>query len=138
MAAALHSSPRFSQLPAPRPEPSAAIVSLNLMEGARQRLELARMCMLQGGDPQPRLRAAMRRIRKLPANLAPAADEGTVANLTDLSDYICRRLRTVRDAAGVQTLDSMCDLLREIRSGWVTLPAATPRLRGGSSRTARS
>lgn len=138
MAAALHSSPRLSELPAPRPEPSAAIVSLNLMEGARQRLVLARMSIAQGGDPQPRLRAAMRRIRKLPASLAPATDAALVANLTDLSDYICRRLRTVRDAAGVQTLDSMCDLLREIRSGWVTLPAAAPRLRGGSSRTARS
>ncbi len=108
-------------------------LSLRLLEGARQRLDLARACIEQGSDPRARLRAAMLRIRKLPAALAPPADEGVVANLTDLSDYMCRRLRTVRDAASVGTLDSMCDLLREIRCGWVTPPAATPTLCEGST-----
>lgn len=137
VSAALHLSPRGGRPPASRPAPTPAIQSLNLLEGARQRLELARMSIAQGSDPRSQLRAAIVRIRKLPTTLAPAADAAIVANLTDLSDYICRRLRTVCDEAGVATLESMCDLLREIRTGWVTLPAATPTLRRGSIRTAR-
>ncbi|HYL72030.1 MAG TPA: hypothetical protein VEY89_12080 [Candidatus Dormibacteraeota bacterium] len=127
---------RGRRLPAASAPGAAALLSLKLVEGVRQRLELARLGIAQGHDPRPPLRAAMLRIRKLPVTLAPPADEGVVANLTDLSDYMCRRLRTVRDEAGVGTLDGMCDLLREIRRAWVTLPAAASTLRGGSARTA--
>ena len=138
MAAALQFSPAAGGLPARRPTPTAAIISLNLLEGARQRLELARMSIAQGSNPRSPLRAAMVRIRKLPATLAPPTDVATMANLTELSDYICRTLRTVCDEAGVATLDSMCDLLREIRRGWVTPPAAKSTLRGGSAGAARN
>lgn len=138
MKAATSLSPLNRRHPSAASTPgAAAVLSLRLVEGARQRLELARLSIAQGHDPRPRLRAAMLRIRKLPRTLAPPADEGLAANLTDLSDYMCRRLRTVRDEAGVGTLDSMCDLLREIRCAWVTLPATTSTLRGGSARTAR-
>lgn len=136
VAAALHSRTPVGPLPAPRRYSSPAAQSLNLLEGARQRLELARISIAQGSDPQPVLREAMRRIRKLPMTLAPG-DSAIVANLADLSDYMCRRLRAVRDEAGIVTLNSMCDLLREIRCGWVTALTAAPTLRGGSSRTAR-
>jgi len=138
LAPALQLSPPAGRLPRPRPARTAAILSLNLLEGARQRLELARMSIARGSDPRSRLRAAMVRIRKLPATLAPSTDTAMVANLTELSDYMCRRLRTVCDESGVGTLDSMCDLLREIRCGWVTPPAAKPTLRGGSAGAART
>ena len=137
MAAALHSITPAGPRSASRAAPTPAILSLNLVEGARQRLELARMSIAQGSDPQPRLREAMSRIRKLPATLAPSVDLAVVANLTDLSDYMCRKLRTVGDQGSVATLDSMCDLLREIRCGWVTPPATTPTLPHGSTGTAR-
>jgi flagellar protein FliS len=122
--------------PVPPPSDDTAVLSLELLEGARQRLELARQSILQGQNPRPRLRSAMVRIARLPATLAPPADSAIAASLTDLSDYMCRRLRTVRNEDGVGTLDSVCDLLREIRCGWVTPPAAPSTLRADSRRTA--
>ena len=136
-AATLYTPRAHRRRPAPAVPGDAAILSLKLVEGARQRLELARQSIALGHDPRPHLRAAMLRIRKLPVTLAPPADSAIVANLTDLSDYMCRRLRTVRDEASVGTLDGMCDLLREMRCAWVTLPAPTRTLRGGSARAAR-
>jgi flagellin-specific chaperone FliS len=74
----------------------------------------------------------MRRITRLPATLAPS-DEASIANLADLSAYMCRQLSTVGGSADLETLGRMCDLLREIRCAWVTSPAATPTLCGGST-----
>lgn len=100
-------------------------ISLRLVEGAHRRLELARVCIERGGDPNRRLRGAMRRITRLPAALAPS-DEASIANLADLSAYMCRQLSTVGATSDLSTLGRMCDLLREIRCAWVTpSPAAS-------------
>jgi len=106
--------------PVARPADSAAPLSLTLLEGARECVELARDCISRGDDPRRHLRWAMTRIRKLPAALAPPGDTEILAILADLCEYICRELRSVHNSSGLATLERMYDLLREIRGAWVT------------------
>lgn len=94
--------------------------SLALLEGARQCLVLARGCIDRGDDPRGHLRWAITRLKKLPAALAPAGDTEILAILGDLSEYMCRELRSVRDTTDLATLERMYDLLREIRLAWLS------------------
>ena len=103
-----------------RPPEAAAPLSLTLLEGARECIELARDSISRGDDPRTSLRWAMTRIRKLPAALAPPDDPEILAILADLCEYMCRELRLVNNSAGLATLERMYDLLREIRGAWVT------------------
>jgi flagellin-specific chaperone FliS len=109
-----HSTPEV------RPADAAAPLSLTLIEGARECLELARDSISRGDDPRRHLRWAATRIRKLPAALAPPGDMEILAILADLCEYICRELRSVHNSTGLATLERMYDLLREIRGAWVT------------------
>ena len=93
--------------------------SVTLLDGARSCVELARDCIGRGADPRPHLCWAMTRIRKLPAALAPPGDTEILAILADLTEYMCRELRSVRDPGDLATLERMYDLLREIRGAWV-------------------
>jgi flagellin-specific chaperone FliS len=104
---------------APSADPAVPL-SLALLEGARQCLELARGCIDRGVDPRRHLRWAMTRLRKLPAALVPPGDTEILAILADLTEYMCRELRSVHDATGLATLERMYDLLREIRGAWLT------------------
>lgn len=106
--------------PVVRAPAAAAPLSLTLVEGARECIELARDCISRGDDPRRHLRWAMTRIRKLPAALAPAGDTEILLILADLCEYMCRELRSVHNSAGLATLERMYDLLREIRGAWVT------------------
>jgi len=106
--------------PEMRPPEAAAPLSLTLLEGARECIELARDSISRGDDPRRNLRWAMTRIRKLPAALAPPGDPEILAILADLCEYMCRELRLVYNSAGLATLERMYDLLREIRGAWVT------------------
>lgn len=117
-------SSRLARRPLAHPRRFAEVSGLTLVEGARRRLELARECIEQGSDPGKRLRAAMRRITRLPAYLAPS-DEQSIANLAELSAYMCRELSTVCGTTDLRTLGRMCELLREIRCAWVALPPAS-------------
>lgn len=110
--------------------------SLRLVEGAHRRLELARECIERGADPNRRLRGAMRRITRLPATLAPS-DEASIANLADLSAYMCRQLSMVGGSGDLATLGRICDLLREIRCAWVTLAPVASTLCDASVRAVR-
>ena len=121
MAVATLSTLRADQsAPEVRPPGAAAPLSLTLLEGARECVELARDCISRGDDPRRHLRWAMTRIRKLPAALAPPGDTEILAILADLCEYICRELRSVHNSSGLATLERMYDLLREIRGAWVT------------------
>jgi len=102
------------------PTDAAAPLSLTLLEGARECVELARDSISRGDDPRRHLRWAMTRIRKLPAALAPPGDTEILAILADLCEYMCRELRSVHSSAGLATLERMYDLLREIRGAWVS------------------
>jgi flagellin-specific chaperone FliS len=103
-----------------RPPEVAVPLSLTLLEGAQECVELARDSISRGDDPRRHLRWAMTRIRKLPAALAPPGDDEILAVLADLCEYICRELRSVHNSSGLATLERMYDLLREIRGAWVT------------------
>jgi flagellin-specific chaperone FliS len=113
----LCAEPRPSE---PRAEEPALPLSVTLLDGARACVELASDCIRRGTDPRPHLRWAMTRIRKLPAALAPPGDTEILAILADLTEYMCRELRSVRDPEDLATLERMYDLLREIRGAWVT------------------
>jgi flagellin-specific chaperone FliS len=117
-------SSRSARRPQARARRFAHVSSLTLVEGARRRLELARDCIEQGSDPGRRLRAAMRRITRLPASLE-RCDGEAIAHLAELSAYMCRELSAVCRTGDSATLGRMCDLLREIRTAWVALPPAS-------------
>jgi len=102
------------------PTDAAAPLSLTLLEGARECVELARDSISRGEDPRRHLRWAMTRIRKLPAALAPPGDTEILAILADLCEYMCRELHSVHNSSGLATLERMYDLLREIRGAWVS------------------
>jgi flagellin-specific chaperone FliS len=121
MVVATYSALRPGHCPAetPAPEPAAPL-SVALLEGARECVELARDCIGRGADPRRHLRWAVTRLRKLPAALAPPGDGEILAILSDLTEYMCRELGSVHDASGLATLERMYDLLREIRGAWVT------------------
>ena len=111
----------------PRAADPAPPLSVTLLDGARTCVEQARDCIGRGTDPGPHLRWAMTRIRKLPAALAPPGDTEILAILADLTEYMCRELRSVRDHGDLATLERMYDLLREIQGAWVTdVPSAGP------------
>jgi len=116
-----------------RPPEAAPSYSLALVEGARECLDLARQSIRRGSDPRRQLRWAMVRIRKLPQVLAPPDDEEILACLVDLTEYMCRELRSIRDATGVATLERMYDLLCEIRRAWVLQPLAPPAACGDTA-----
>lgn len=118
-----------------RPPEAAPSYSLALVEGARECLELARQSIRRGNDPRRQLRWAMVRLKKLPEALAPPDDAEILACLVDLTEYMCRELRSIRDTAGVGTLERMYDLLCEIRRAWVIQPVA-PAARGDAARQA--
>lgn len=120
--------------PEVRPPEAVPSLSLALVEGARECLELARHSLRRGSDPRRQLRWAMVRISKLPEALAPPEDAEILACLVDLTEYMCRELRSIRDATGVATLERMYDLLCEIRRAWVVQPLASPAPRGEPAR----
>ena len=120
--------------PEVRPPQAVPSLSLALVEGARECLDLARQCIRRGSDPRRQLRWAMVRIRKLPEALAPPDDAEILACLVDLTEYMCRELRSIRDATGVATLERMYDLLCEIRRAWVVQPLAAPAPRADTAR----
>ena len=127
MAVATFSIPgAHARPPEVRPPEAAPSYSLALVEGARECLDLARASLRRGEDPRRQLRWAIVRIAKLPAALAPPNDAEIHACLADLTEYMCRELRSIRNAAGVATLERMYDLLCEIRRAWVIQPLATP------------
>lgn len=131
--ATLSSADASRRPPEVRPPEAVPSLSLALVEGARECLELARQCMRRGSDPRRQLRWAMVRIRKLPEALAPPEDAEILACLVDLTEYMCRELRSIRDATGVATLERMYDLLCEIRRAWVVQPLAAPAPRGAGA-----
>ena len=127
MVVATYSALRPGRCPAETPASDPAPpLSIALLEGARECVELARERIGRGADPRRHLRWATTRLRKLPAALAPQGDSEILAILADLTEYMCRELRSVHDASGLATLERMYDLLREIRGAWVTDTGSVP------------
>jgi flagellin-specific chaperone FliS len=115
----------------------ANALSLMLVNGAMQCIDVARECIERGHDPRRHLRSAVLRVRELPAMLGMCTKQPLAVNFADLCEYICRQLNAVGDEGGLPRLDESCDLLREICRAWVTLPTAGVTLAGASQLTAQ-
>jgi flagellar protein FliS len=111
---------------APCTPPSAPAAFCLLVDGALERIGLARGCLERGTDPGRHLRTAVLQVREVGASLeSSCADAAMAANLADLSDYMCRQLAGVEDYAARTTLADVSDLLRELRCAYVSVPAVT-------------
>ena len=103
-----------------------------LMEGALQRIRDAREQMAHGpeaaGWTGPAGTARLLRTTKvilgeLRADLDLRGGCATAANLDDLYDYMCRRLRAAELADGPAALNEVSHLLEALRAAWAFMPA---------------
>ena len=96
-----------------------------LMDGALERIEAAREHLVNGEQPerQSQLRSAVMIISELRADLDLSRGGPIAANLDDLYDYMCRRLRAADFSNGIAALDEVSHLLDALQSAWAYLPA---------------
>jgi flagellar secretion chaperone FliS len=96
-----------------------------LMDGALERIATARGCM-QRGDTAEKVRLLNRTVSivaELRGSLDMTAGGQIAANLSELYDYISRRLMVALANNQAELLDEVSGLLNELRSAWVTIPA---------------
>lgn len=96
-----------------------------LMDGALERIATARGCM-QRGETAEKVRLLNRTV-SIVAELRGCLDlnkGGQLAtNLSELYDYMCRRLLAANSENNPQLLDEVSSLLHEIRGAWVAIGA---------------
>jgi flagellar protein FliS len=100
-----------------------------LMDGALERITTARGCMERGDAAEKGrlLNRAVSIIGELRASLDMKAGGQIAVNLADLYDYMCRRLLKATGENRVEMLDEVSNLLHEIRSAWLAIPAEARR-----------
>jgi flagellar secretion chaperone FliS len=103
-----------------------------LMDGALERIEAAREHLVNGAQPEKRflLQAAVVIISDLRADLDLPRGGAVAANLDDLYDYMCRRLRAADFSNGIAALDEVSHLLDALQSAWAYLPGTGLLSRG--------
>lgn len=96
-----------------------------LMDGALERVAQARGCIERGATAEKAhlLHRAVAIIDELRNNLDQNVGGEIAGNLDSLYEYMCRRLMTASVENNVATLDEVANLLHEIRSAWIALPA---------------
>jgi flagellar secretion chaperone FliS len=96
-----------------------------LMDGAIDRIHAARGCIKRGemGEKAQLLHRAIAIIGELRASLDLSAGGKIAANLSELYDYMSRRLLKAMIENKVEVLDEVTKLLNDIRSAWTTIPA---------------
>lgn len=102
-----------------------------LMDGALERLHIARGC-IQRGDKITKaatLHRVVAIIEELRLSLDHKAGGDIAANLERLYDYISRRVLTANLQNDVAAIDEAGRLLNEIRSAWVSIPQEARALR---------
>jgi flagellar protein FliS len=94
------------------------------MDGALERIEAAREHLVNGEQPerQSQLRSAVMIISELRADLDLPRGGAIAANLDDLYDYMCRRLRAADLQNGIAALDEVSHLLDALQSAWNYMP----------------
>ncbi len=100
-----------------------------LMDGALERIATARGCM-QRGETSEKARLLNRTVSivaELRGSLDMNAGGQIAANLSELYDYMTRRLLTALANNQVELLDEVSTLLNEIRSAWVAIPSHAQR-----------
>jgi flagellar protein FliS len=95
-----------------------------LMDGALERIEAAREHLVSGEQPEKSflLQAAVVILSELRADLDLPRGGAFAANLDDLYDYMCRRLRAADFSNGIAALDEVSHLLDALQSAWTYLP----------------
>jgi flagellar protein FliS len=103
-------------------DPHGLIVML--MDGALERIATARGCM-QRGDVTEKARLLNRTVSivaELRGSLDLSAGGQIAANLSELYDYMNRRLMVALANNQLEPLDEVSKLLADIRSAWVAIP----------------
>lgn len=97
---------------------------LMLMDGALQRLAAARGCIERGKTTEKSqlLHRVVQIIGELRGSLDLSAGGQIARNLSDLYDYMSRRLLTASLENSVGVVDEVSGLLREIRGAWTAIP----------------
>jgi flagellar secretion chaperone FliS len=96
-----------------------------LMDGALERIATARGCM-QRGETAEKARLLNRTVSivaELRGSLDLSAGGQIAANLSELYDYMTRRLLMVITSNEIDVLDEVSRLLGEIRGAWTAIPA---------------
>ncbi len=96
-----------------------------LMDGAIERIRAAQGCIVHGqmAEKAQLIHRAVAIIGELHASLDLSAGGQIAANLSELYDYMTRRLLTATIENNVGMLEEVGKLLHEIRSGWIAIPA---------------
>lgn len=98
---------------------------LMLMDGALERIATARGCM-QRGETAEKARLLNRTVSivaELRSSLDLSAGGQIAANLSELYDYMTRRLLNALANNQVDVLDEVSKLLSELRGAWAGIPA---------------
>lgn len=97
---------------------------LMLMDGALQRIAAARGCIERGklAEKSQLLHRVVQILGELRGSLDLSAGGQIASNLSELYDYMCRRLLTASLENSVGMLDEVAGLLREIRGAWTAIP----------------
>lgn len=98
---------------------------LMLMDGAIERIRAAQGCMSRGetGEKAQLIHRAVAIIGELQASLDMSGGGQIAANLSELYDYMSRRLLQATLENKTELLEEVGKLLHEIRSAWVAIPA---------------
>jgi flagellar protein FliS len=104
-------------------DPHGLIVML--MDGALERIATARGCIQRGEVTEKArlLNRAVSIVAELRGSLDLSSGGQIAANLSELYDYMNRRLLIALANSQVEPLDEVIRLLGEIRSAWAAIPA---------------
>jgi flagellar protein FliS len=103
-----------------------------LMDGALERIATARGCMQRGETAEKArlLNRSVQIVAELRGSLDLSAGGQIAANLSELYDYMTRRLLSALANNQVELLDEVSKLLNDIRSAWVAIPAQAQKRPG--------
>lgn len=95
-----------------------------LMDGALERITTARGCMQRGDmiEKSRLLNRAVSIVGELRNSLDMSSGGQIAINLSELYDYMCRRLLKATSENRVEMLDEVSKLLHEIRGAWAAIP----------------
>ena len=105
-----------------------------LIDGVLERIARAHGA-IDNGAPAVRVQMVYRAIEiiaELRASLDFAAGGEIAVNLGNLYDYCSHRLMKANIETSAPMLDEVANLLREIRSAWIAIPAAARGARAGA------
>jgi flagellar protein FliS len=97
-----------------------------LMDGALERISSALGAMEHGDVParNGHIHRAVEIMQELRGSLNLEAGGEIASNLADLYDYSCQQLVRANLENRPQILEEVANLLRQIRSAWIQIPAA--------------